>query len=387
MVRSSSVSEQSLAKEFEREVDVRGKVFNEICRLVAYIVLDYCAHVDALLDLWCRNHHSNWNSNSQYWTWTLWAEAVRESSNDGEALRDWRTGCRLQPKTNDKLASKTTGNKRRGGVCRREIVEVTLEEIKEALDDVVLSADNDGLGDLGRVRKFRAVVRSLVKSLPRNDPVGLSNLGRGSFSDASIGYRKGVATLLELVVLLASSEKFIERLLSGACNPSSESDGGFGISVFPPVGALNDDCGGGGGGGVGFELCIARSTRSINLCHLYKKIQFFTFGKCSRLVFASRVYKVLTLWRLSLENNAMIHQFTKSLALGTLEVHNSDLRRQADVIKSNPSQTRKAFNSSLAAFNCSSVRWTLSSGVTRTNRRHHGQSLTVIKALTLRLRK
>uniref|UniRef100_A0A1A9X457 Uncharacterized protein n=1 Tax=Glossina brevipalpis TaxID=37001 RepID=A0A1A9X457_9MUSC len=48
------------------------------------------------------------------------------------------------------------------------------------------------------------------------------------------------------------------------------------------------------------------------------------------------------------------------------------------------SLARKLFNSSLAAFNCSSVRWTLSSGVTRTNRRHHGQSLTAIKALTLR---
>lgn len=46
-----------------------------------------------------------------------------------------------------------------------------------------------------------------------------------------------------------------------------------------------------------------------------------------------------------------------------------------------------AFNkcsSSFAIFNCSSVRWTLRSGVTRTSRRHQGQSRTCINARTLR---
>lgn len=41
-------------------------------------------------------------------------------------------------------------------------------------------------------------------------------------------------------------------------------------------------------------------------------------------------------------------------------------------------------NSSLAIFNCSSVRWTFSNGVTRTRRRHHGQSRTCMNARTFR---
>lgn len=41
-----------------------------------------------------------------------------------------------------------------------------------------------------------------------------------------------------------------------------------------------------------------------------------------------------------------------------------------------------ACTSSLAIFNCSSVRWTFNSGVTRTRRRHQGQSRTCINART-----
>lgn len=43
-----------------------------------------------------------------------------------------------------------------------------------------------------------------------------------------------------------------------------------------------------------------------------------------------------------------------------------------------------ACSSSLAIFSCSSVRWTFNSGVTRTRRRHQGQSRTCINARTFR---
>lgn len=43
-----------------------------------------------------------------------------------------------------------------------------------------------------------------------------------------------------------------------------------------------------------------------------------------------------------------------------------------------------ACSSSLAIFSCSSVRWTFKSGVTRTRRRHQGQSRTCINARTFR---
>lgn len=48
------------------------------------------------------------------------------------------------------------------------------------------------------------------------------------------------------------------------------------------------------------------------------------------------------------------------------------------------SLARSIRSSSLAVFSCSSVRWTLSRGVTRTRRRHHGQSRTARNAFTLR---